>query len=88
MVGLEDGDFEDTFRGIIGRQNVFDTIVELIDLIDLKQSKILAETTQLKGAISLFEFTKMCVDKNLVNNPTGFDPYEYDDVLYDEYSEE
>ena len=84
LVGAEDTEFEDTFRGIVGRQNVFDTVVGIVDLIDMHESKILAETTQLKGAITVWDFMKMCVDKDLVENPTGFDPYEYEDVLYEE----
>ena len=84
LVGAEDTEFEDTFRGIVGRQNVFDTVVSIVDLIDMHESRILAETTQLKGAITVWQFMKMCIDKDLVENPTGFDPYEYEDVLYEE----
>lgn len=90
LVGLEgtEEEFEDTFRGVIGRQNVFETVLSIVDVIDLHKSKILAETTKLKGAISLFQFMKMCVDKDLVDNPWRFDPYDYDDANYDDIIEE
>ena len=87
LVGLEDTDFEDTFRGVVGRQNVFETILGIIDLIDLHESKILAETTQLKGAISIYQFMRMCVDKNLVDNPDRFDPYDWEDTVYEDMEE-
>lgn len=88
LVGLEDSDFGDTFQGVIGRQNVFETVLDIMDTIDLHKSRIMAETTQLKGAISLYQFMKMCVDKNLVDDPWRFDPYDYDDANYDDIIEE
>ena len=76
-----DGSGGQEYLSIKGRQNVFDTIVDMADVLDFQESIILAETTALKDAISLFEFMKMCVDKELVENRTGFDPYEYGDYV-------
>lgn len=81
LCATNDGSGGQEYLSIKGRQNVFDTIVAMADVLDFQESIILAETTALKDAISLFEFMKMCVDKELVENHTGFDPYEYGDYV-------
>lgn len=65
------------FRGITGRQVVFDELIALSNDIDFDKSMILAETTKMKDMISIYAFMKLCVDKNLVKNNSGFDPDEY-----------
>lgn len=67
----------DTFLGITGRQEVFDYIVRIADLIDFGASKIMAETTKLKDLWSVFKFMKMCINNEMVKNNTGFDPNDY-----------
>ena len=70
-------DMMDTFIGISGRQEVFNYIVQNAELLDFEQSKILAETTKLKDLWTIYKFMKMCIDNDMVENPTGFDPSDY-----------
>ena len=72
-----DGSAGYAFFDLIGRQSVFDWMVENASLVDLFTSRVMAETTKLNEAASFFDFLKMCVKKELVNNPTDFDPDEY-----------
>ena len=67
----------DTFMGISGRQEVFNFIVNNAELLDCIQSKILAETTKMQDMWTLYRFAKMCIDNEMVENPTGFDPDDY-----------
>ena len=46
-------------------------------ILDFDQSKILAENTKMKDMITIYAFMKLCIDKDLVNNPTNFDPEDY-----------
>ena len=71
----------DTFIGISGRQEVFNYIVRMADMIDFEKSKILAETTKLKDLWSIHKFMKMCINNEMVKNDTGFDPDDYHYVL-------
>ena len=76
MVYLDD-EMENAYQGMVGRQETFDYIVENAELLDFDKSMIMAETTKLKDMITIYEFMKMCIDQETVNNPTGFDPDDY-----------
>ena len=71
-----------------GRQEAFNQIVELADVMNLQESLILAETVRLKGAISMYSFVKQCIDKEVVENPTGFDYTDYSTEVFDDIEEE
>lgn len=73
---------------VIGRQEAFDLIVLFADNIDIQNSYILAETIRMKDAIPVFSFLKMCIDKELVQNPTGFDYSDYATEIFDDIEEE
>lgn len=77
LVYSSNNDIEYTYQGIIGRQESFDYIVSHKDILDFDQSKILAENTKMKDMITIYAFMKLCIDKDLVNNPTNFDPEDY-----------
>lgn len=74
-------DMMDTFIGISGRQEVFDYIVQNADLLDFVESRILAETTKMKDMWTVYRFMKMCIDNDMVENPTGFDPADYGNMI-------
>ena len=76
MVYIDD-DMDNAYQGMVGRQETFDYIVENAELLDFDKSMIMAETTKLKDMISIYQFMKMCIDQETVDNPTGFDPDDY-----------
>lgn len=81
-----DEEEENRFQGIIGRQETFDYLVSMIDSIDIHKSIILAETTCLRNAISVYKFMNRCITDGLIQNNSGFD---IEDFNYDnEESEE
>lgn len=68
------------FEWVIGRQNVYEYIRDLIlneedTCIDIHESKIIAETVNILDAISIYEFMKTF--KDIVLDDTGFDIEEY-----------
>lgn len=74
VVGEDD---EQVFQGVIGRQEAFEYIKQMVEIIDLDESKILSETTTFSEAISVYDFMKNCIVKDVVENPDGFDIDEY-----------
>ena len=81
LLVYNDESLMDTFLGISGRQDVFDYIVNNAELIDFVESKILAETTKMKDMWTVYKFMKMCIDNEMVENPTGFDPEDYGSMI-------
>ncbi len=77
LMVYHDEEMENAYQGMVGRQETFDYIVENAELLDFDKSMIMAETTKLKDMITIYEFMKMCIDQETVNNPTGFDPDDY-----------
>ena len=65
------------YISILGRQETFDHIKLIASEIDVNESIILAETTALKDSISVYEFMKQMIDKELVENNDGFDIDDY-----------
>jgi len=73
-----DEDLDSTYKGIVGRQNVFDYIKDNIETIDIKKSVILAETVAIKDGISIYKFMSDCIKgETPVENEDGFDIEEY-----------
>lgn len=77
LMVYNDDTMDNMYQGMVGRQETFDYIVENADLLDFDKSMIMAECTKLKDMITIYEFTKMCIDQETVENPTGFDPDDY-----------
>lgn len=77
LMVYNDDDMENAYQGMVGRQETFNYIVENAELLDFDKSMIMAETTKLKNMITIYEFVKMCIDQETVENPTGFDPDDY-----------
>ena len=74
---LEEAGVQNTYQGMVGRQETFDFIIQYAGMLDFDKSMILAETTKMKDMISIYKFMKMCIDQEAVENPTGFDPDDY-----------
>ena len=83
LVYNDDG-LDDSYQGILGRQEAFDYIVKNAEIIDMNKSMILSESTKMKDMWTVLKFTKMCINNQIVKNETGFDPKEYDLVIEDE----
>lgn len=77
LMVFNDEELDNTYQGIVGRQETFDYIVENAEILDFDKSMIMAETTKMKDMITIYEFMKMCIDHETVENPTGFDPDDY-----------
>lgn len=77
LLVFNDEELENSFLGMSGRQDVFDFIVNNAENLDFIESKILAETTKMRDMWNLYKFMKMCIDNEMVSNPTGFDPTDY-----------
>ena len=84
LLVYNDEDIEDSYQGILGRQEAFDYIVKNADIIDMNKSMILAETTKMKDMWSVLKFTKMCINNQMVVNDTEFNPREYELVIQEE----
>ena len=76
MVYVDDT-MDNAYQGMVGRQETFDYIVENAELLDFDKSMIMAESTKMKDMITIYEFMKMCIDQDAVDNSTGFDPDDY-----------
>ena len=84
LLVYNDEGLDDSYQGILGRQEVFDYIVQNADVIDINKSMILSETTKMKDMWSVMKFMKMCIQNEMVDNKTGFEPSEYGLVIEDE----
>ena len=87
LLVYNDETVENSYLGISGRQEVFNFIVNNAEYIDCVESKIMAETTKMKDMWTLYQFAKMCVDNEMVENPTGFDPTEYGTLVVSDIEE-
>lgn len=78
---IEDSNIDaaDTFKWIVGRQEVYDYLKNLIksDAIDIEESEIVTETTRLVERITIHRFMRMMFDEHLVEDEDGFDIDEY-----------
>ena len=77
LMVYNDESMDNTYQGMVGRQETFDYLVENAEILDFDRTMIMAETTKLKDMITIYEFMKMCIDQETVKNPTGFDPDDY-----------
>lgn len=68
---------QNTFQGIVGRQDTFDYLKSIIETIDIGSSMVLAETVAFKDSITVYEFMKRCIEDGMVQNDDGFDIEEY-----------
>lgn len=87
LLVFNDEEVPDTFLGISGRQYVFDYLVANAELFDWTESKILAETTKMQDMWTIFRFAKMCINNEMVKNPSGFDPDDYGAYVEEEILE-
>ena len=68
---------QNTYQGIVGRQNTFDYLKSIIEAIDIGSSMVLAETVAFKDSITVYDFMKRCIEDDMVQNNDGFDIEEY-----------
>ena len=73
LLVYNDEELEDTYQGILGRQEAFDYITNNADIIDMNKSMILSETTRVKDMWSVLHFVKKCIENDMVQNTNDFD---------------
>lgn len=67
----EDGTTE--FQFIIGRSATYEYLKSVIDTIDLDESYVIVETVKIKDRITVYEFLKMCKDRQLFDDDFDVD---------------
>ena len=87
LLHYEEDDSNNTFQGIVGRQETFDFLKACIDEIDITNSLVLAETVAFKDAISVYEFMHRCIIDEMVTNDDGFDIEEYNITTFGDEEE-
>lgn len=87
LLVYNDEELEDTYQGILGRQEAFDYITSNADIIDMNKSMILSETTKLKDMWSVLHFVKKCIENDMVKNPNNFDYSGYELIIEDDEEE-
>lgn len=66
---------ENEYKFIIGRTETYKFIKDIIDELDIDESFVIVESVKIKDRITVYEFMRMCKDRNLFDD--DFDINEY-----------